>query len=293
MQQIEKERIELSDALALMDNARLQIDQENAEIFEAYIRALETLTESIDLEMLAISGMEENDELRTEVERLNSLAQLGIAVEILGHELQSYDDMVGQGIAHLPAEVQKSNAIAQIKMGHHGLTSQLKFLSPLKLSGQRIQKWITGQEIYEYLSDFFSDQLKNNKIKFKATENFKKIRIFDQPARLYPVFINLVNNSRYWLHTSASDEKEIRLDLIGEKVFISDNGPGVDELDIQKLFSLFFTRKLNGGRGVGLYLAKSNLAAAGHKIEYETDKNITPLNGANFVIEFKGLELNG
>ena len=83
------------------------------------------------------------------------------------------------------------------------------------------------------------------------------------------------------------------MDLIGEKVFISDNGPGVDELDIQKLFSLFFTRKLNGGRGVGLYLAKSNLAAAGHKIEYETDKNITPLNGANFVIEFKGLELNG
>ncbi|MCX4187024.1 ATP-binding protein [Methylophaga sp. OBS4] len=290
LKRVEMKSLDLRESLSLMEEVRTQIDDENTEVFESYIRALETLTESIDLEMLAIAGTEENDELRSEVERLNSLAQLGIAVEILGHELQSYDDMIGQGINQLPEEVQQSEAIAQLQMGYHGLTGQLRFLSPLKLSGQRVQKWITGQEIYEYLDAFYSNQLKSSNILFNATDTFKRIRVFEQPARLFPVFINLVNNSRYWLQVSDIDNKEIRLDLVGDKVFVSDNGPGVDELDVQKLFSLFFTRKMSGGRGVGLYLAKANLAAGGHKISYEIDKNITPLHGANFVIEFKGME---
>ena len=31
-----------------------------------------------------------------------------------------------------------------------------------------------------------------NKITFSVTEEFRKIRVFDQPSRLYPVFINLL-----------------------------------------------------------------------------------------------------
>ena len=72
-------------------------------------------------------------------------------------------------------------------------------------------------------------------------------------------------------------------------MFISDNGPGIDPDDLDQLFTLFFTRKQRGGRGVGLYLSKQNLQASGHKIRYETNKGIHTLSGANFAIEFKGM----
>ena len=85
-----------------MNVKRQQIDEENRELFVSYIGALESLRDSIDLEHVAIFGIQEIGALQTEIERLNSLAQLGIAVEILGHELQSYDDTIGSGIKRLP-----------------------------------------------------------------------------------------------------------------------------------------------------------------------------------------------
>jgi signal transduction histidine kinase len=290
LQHVVQKDLDRNAAMSMMEELRLDIDSGNAELFESYIRVLESLTESIDLEFLAQSGTDENDELRTELDRLNSLAQLGITVEILGHELQSYDDMIGYGISQLPETVKNSSAVAQIQLGYEGLTNQLNFLSPLKLSGQKTQKWLSGVEIYEYVNTVFKTQFSEMEIEFSASNAFRDLKIFEYPSRLYPVFINLVNNSRYWVGNSKSDVMKIHLGVKDKKVVISDSGPGVDEMDISKLFSLFFTRKLRGGRGVGLYLAKANLAAGGHKISYSSDTTDMPLAGANFVIDFKGVD---
>jgi C4-dicarboxylate-specific signal transduction histidine kinase len=67
----------------------------------------------------------------------------------------------------------------------------------------------------------------------------------------------------------------------------------VDSEDILSLFSLFFTKKSRGGRGVGLYLSRANLAAGGHRIRYEPVTTHMPLKGANFVIAFRGAEFDG
>jgi C4-dicarboxylate-specific signal transduction histidine kinase len=162
-------------------------------------------------------------------------------------------------------------------------------LSPLRLAGQRIQRWITGAEIADYLGEFFKLHLARNKIAFAATDAFRSIRVFDQQSRLYPVFINLVNNSIYWVAAQEREDRRIILDVRDGEVVVSDNGPGVADEDVPSLFSLFFTRKARGGRGVGLYLSRANLAAGGHKIRYEGAAGM-PLAGANFVITFGGVE---
>ena len=89
--------ISFPETARLLDRLRQALDEENEEIFPPYISALESLKESIDLEHLATFGMDEVADLRVELERLNSLAQLGIAVEIVGHELQAYDDIIAAG----------------------------------------------------------------------------------------------------------------------------------------------------------------------------------------------------
>ena len=267
--------------------------EDNAGIFAPYVAALENLTESIDLEHLASFGAEENVELRSELDRLNALAQLGIAVEIAGHELQSYDDIIGAGLRALPDEVRASRAAQDIALGYEGLTDQLRILTPLRLSGIKIQRWITGQDIADYVSGFFRLILSRNRIGLEATPAFRALRVFDQESRLLPVFINLLNNSAYWLATAAQGERCIVLDMVGTDAVVSDNGPGVSREDVENLFTLFFTRKSAGGRGVGLYLCKSNLAAGGHRIRYVTEVAGMPLPGANFAIAFKGAILDG
>lgn len=292
VQRLSNKDISLSEASEVLELLRKKIDQENEELFEPYIGALESLSESVDLEQLASFGMDEVAELRTELDRLNSLAQLGIAVEINGHELQSYDEILTSALSKLPSDVLNSKAGQDIIFAFEGLTDQLRFLSPLRLSGQRVQSWITGEEVTEYLRGFFGPTLAKHKIELSPSEDFLNARVLEYQSRIFPVYINLVNNSIYWLSVTETSDPRIVLDVLGSKVVVSDNGPGVSSEDQKNLFGLFFTRKLRGGRGVGLYLARANLAAGGHRIEYLSDNSECPLPGANFAISFVGLTSN-
>jgi signal transduction histidine kinase len=246
------------------------------------------LQDSIDLESLVAFSMDEASNLKQEIERLNGLAQLGITVEIIGHEIEGLETTVTRGLNEMPDDVKLSKAYHAAKTAHESLTERLRFLSPLKLSGERTQLWLEGQKILDYVYGFFGDSLAEKGITLEGTAAFRQFSVYEQPARLYPVFVNLINNAAYWVCQSASSNKQILLDVCDGKVIVADDGPGVEQEDLTHLFSLFFTRKVRGGRGVGLYLCRANLASGGHIISYLTDQKLKKLSGANFAIEFKG-----
>ncbi|PDS69650.1 ATP-binding protein [Rhizobium phaseoli] len=273
--------------------ARMQTDwtNENREIFGIFVSALESAREQIDLETLASAQTHDLREATSELDRLTSLAQLGIAVEIAAHDLEDFDEMANSGLNALPEDVRNSKAVRDIRLGIEGLTDQLRFLSPLRLSGDKIQRWIDGAEIENFVRQFFAPTLAKGGISFKATDAFRAIRLYERPARVFPVFLNLVNNSIYWVGTVSRASREILLDVIGDEVVIADSGPGVSAEDADHIFKLFFTRKQRSGRGVGLYLARANLAAGGHTIRYRGTDDRPPLPGAAFFIAFKDAEL--
>ncbi|MBV5273013.1 MAG: ATP-binding protein [Lamprocystis purpurea] len=285
---VEHERIPLARALERLAGERDNVDIENAETFEPYIAALRSLQENIDLETLASYGMDAADETREEVDRLHSLAQLGITVEIIGHEIEGFELTISESLQDLPEIAQRTPAFAAIKVAHEALADRLRFLSPLKLSGPKYKTTLGGADIIGYVQRFFQDTLRNTGVTLEATERFLRFSVYEQPARLFPVFINLINNAVYWVRQKGPGDHRILLDAVDARVVVADDGPGVDEDDLRHLFSLFFTRKVRGGRGVGLYLCRANLAAGGHTIEYATDERFKILSGANFVIDFKG-----
>jgi signal transduction histidine kinase len=285
---VEHERIPLARALERLASERDNVDIENAETFEPYIAALRSLQENIDLETLAAYGMDSVDEMREEVDRLHSLAQLGIAVEIIGHEIEGFELTISEGLQDLPEKAQQTPAFAAIKIAHEALADRLRFLSPLKLSGPKYKATLGGADILGYVQRFFQDTLRNTGVSLEATDRFCRFSVYEQPARIFPVFINLINNALYWVRQKSSDTHRILLDAVDARVVVADDGPGVDEGDLRHLFSLFFTRKVRGGRGVGLYLCRANLAAGGHTIEYATEERFRVLPGANFVIDLKG-----
>ncbi len=288
LEDLDHGRTNLPKLLAALASTREQLDSENAAIFEPYISTLLSLQEQINIEDLVNFTLGESAELRGELDRLNALAQLGIAVEIIGHEMEGLEVAVTRGLHSLPSEVKSSEVFQTIETAHQTLVEKLRFLTPLKLSGERAKTWVSGQKIYDYVTVFLGDTLQSRGIEFKATPAFLRFQVFEQATRIFPVFINLVNNSIYWVEQSTEEVKKILLDVIDDKVVVSDSGPGIDEEDKRHLFTLFFTRKIRGGRGVGLYLCRANLAAGAHTITYVVDKKNMRLTGANFLIDFKG-----
>ncbi|WP_339878330.1 ATP-binding protein [Pseudidiomarina gelatinasegens] len=291
VEQVKMGKLELDSALEEMKKIQTVLDTENEDTFQSYLDTLEIMSENINIELIASQGTSENVALRDEINRLNEVAQLGVTVEIVGHELSSHERMVREGLRQVKSGRHEPGA-RLIEEGFEALSEQLGFLSPLKVSGNRIRRKISGEEIFGYLEQFFHSVLRSRRIKINASDDFQRLSLYEQPSRILPVFINLVNNSVYWLVNSHIEDPVIALSVINGKVVVSDNGPGIDQLDQESLFKIFFSRKSSRGRGIGLYLCRTNLMAGGHTIEYATERNSRYLSGANFVIDFKGASID-
>ncbi|MFH0785823.1 MAG: ATP-binding protein [Pseudomonadota bacterium] len=274
----------LVNIINFLDVTFRELEEEISLRYEAYAKDLDQLSAGIDLDG-ALSYADHNlIRLEEHVEKLNAVAQLGITVEIIGHELETMDQEARRNLKRLPEDVKQTASYKSVFESLTALTDRLRFLAPMKIAGYRAKERITGKEIATYLEDFFEFRFRDDRIKFKATDEFRCIEIFDLRSRIFPVFINLINNAAYWV--TRSIDRQIILDVLNKNVIISDSGPGVDPDDIERLFTLFFTRK-QGGRGVGLYLAKANLAVGNHSIWYAKDENERILTGANFVVKIK------
>lgn len=259
--------------------------------YDGVLKALERINEGVDLSAAFSMAEEERVYFEDKAKSLQSLAQLGISVEILGHELADLDANVTTGLNSLPSEIKTSHPGFKLAYASHkSLTQQIRFLSPLKLSGYQARKEITGREIKAHIEVFFKDRFERQRVELIFGERFLRMSIIDLASRIYPVFVNIVNNALYWV--SLVVDRKIQIDILEDEVIIANSGPPVDVDDIERLFELFYSRRTNG-HGVGLYLCKENLAVAHHKIRYsaEGDKKLIE-EGANFIISFEGMEIH-
>lgn len=291
VEQVRLNRLGLDQALEQMKSLREKIDTENEDIFQSYLDTLEVMSENINIELIARQGIADNAALRDDLNQLNQVAQLGVTVEILGHAFSSNERMVREGIRKIKA-VGNVAGTHLVEEGFEALSQQLNFLSPLKVSGSRTRRTLTGQEILDYLQSFFGVVSASRGVRIYASEVFNSLSLEEQPSRILPVFVNLVHNGVYWLVNSRTENPEVYLSVDDGKVIVSDNGPGIDPLDQESLFKMFFTRKSSGGRGIGLYLCRVNLMAGGHSIRHLNERERRFLSGANFVINFKGIRLD-
>lgn len=277
---------DLADVLTLLDGARRELEDEFADRYRSILQNISSFAEGMDIQTALAVVDDDREELDRRVRDLNAVAQLGITVEIIGHELEALDNEVTRGLENLPGNVRATPAYKRALDAHRAMTEKLRFLSPLQLAGARVREQITGEAIYGYVRDFFGSLFADNGVRFEATDEFKRISFTELKSRIYPVFVNLVNNAMYWV--AFSDERIIRFDYSDEKIIVADTGPGVDKDDVWRLFQLFYTKRTSG-RGVGLYLCRVNLEAGRHAIRYAMESDPHVLSGANFVIELRGV----
>ena len=283
------ESSDVASTLNSLDAIYITLADEFSYKYDAFLQALDKLENGIDLDSAFVIAEEERVNAEKEINQIRSLAQLGISFEVLAHELNAQDQAVTRSLKSMSSDAQSQIGFKNAMAAHKQFTDYLRFLSPLKLSGYQARDDITGFEIIKNISTFFRDRFERQNVELVISPTFEKMVVVDVKSRIIPVFINILNNALYWV--GLAENRKIKIDIVGDLVVIANSGPAVDEEDIDRLFELFYSRRSNGN-GVGLYLSKQNLSVAHHKIWYaEKEEEKLIKDGANFVIQFRGMEI--
>jgi len=269
---VERERL-------ILENTRLHLLQ----FIDAAVSSDEVI-EALEEENLALHEQSESD-----VE----LAQLGMAVAVISHEFESTVRSIRSNLLRLKgwADVNKElkDLYRQVRADFDHLEAYLQLFTPLERRSVPNKVLIRGSDIAKYLRDLFSDRLRAIRAEIQSTNIFSRMAIKGYPATFYPVFVNLVDNSLFWLKDS-SEPRIIKLDIMGGSTWVvSDNGPGVAIRDRELIFERGFTRK-PGGRGMGLKISRDVLARAGYDLLLADSR---PGDGTTFLIKLKPLNKEG
>jgi signal transduction histidine kinase len=101
----------------------------------------------------------------------------------------------------------------------------------------------------------------------------QSLRVLADHQRILQVFANLIGNALKFT-PSEGGEIVLRAERRGDGVafFVSDNGPGVPDEDVGRLFERFWRgrKSSEGGIGLGLFIARGIVEAHGGSIRVET-----------------------
>jgi signal transduction histidine kinase len=243
-------------------------------------------TESKDELIAAQTG--EIEQLQEQVNQNLELVQLGLAVEIIDHDLTKLFLGIRSSLARLQNLLRSTpkamRPLDDLKTSFTHLEQRFRLMSPIYRGSYRVKTEIDGRRIVAYSRDFLGHQLRSAGVELKSSESFNALRIREVEAVVLPVFVNIIDNAIYWLR-EVEGRRQILLDRLGDVVTVCDTGPGIHPTLLESIFDPFFSNKPNG-RGLGLYIARANLQRYGHSIWATNDPELRTLSGACICIRF-------
>ena len=258
------------------------------------------------------------DDLRSTQSQLiqsEKMASLGELTAGIAHEIQNplnfvnnFSEVNGELIQELKVEAEKGN-IEEVK----GLANEIEFNSEkINHHGKRADAIVKGMLQHsrtssgqkeptdinvladEYLRLAYhglraKDKSFNADIKTDFDESIGKVNII--PQDIGRVVLNLINNAFYAVdekkkHNQNGYEPTVSVSTKNNngkvEISVKDNGNGIPQKVLDKIFQPFFTTKPTGqGTGLGLSLSYDIVKAHGGEIEVETIEN----EGTEFIIQ--------
>ncbi|MCY4148335.1 MAG: ATP-binding protein [Gammaproteobacteria bacterium] len=271
--ELKRESSALYDLTAMRTELVVHIDS----VFEAESRKLEGLraqleqlrefrSEGYDSVELTEALEEELEELKARRDTDLELAQIGLALNTVSHEFEKSVGSLRRGIKRLEAWADVNPDLEDLYRGlrisFDHLDEYLALFTPLDRRLHRNRIAISGKQIHEFLEKLFHARLKHHDIKLFATDEFMQSLTLCYPSSLYPPFVNMVDNSIFWLQQVRDRSRDIELDADRNGLLIKDNGPGISVRDRENIFQMNFSRK-PGGRGMGLHISRETLLREG------------------------------
>ena len=153
-----------------------------------------------------------------------------------------------------------------IKSAFVSIRNTVRNLIDLNRPGKEKKQPMEVNQVIENTVALIRSYLKKNMVNIKLNLTNESLKINASPQQIGQVIMNLINNAvdaiinspefQGKLKETQSYGGEISVETFsqGEEVFITvrDNGPGIADKDLNRIFDPFFTRKKTMGMGVGL-----------------------------------------
>lgn len=226
----------------------------------------------------------EYNRMQKTVAELHELAQLGISIELIDHQFNVHYGAIHSSLVQLSRRknLTDDGDYKTLVNAFNHLEGNHKLLVPLYRSMRRTKKQISGKEILETVMKFYDDVFEESAIEVIAEVDFLNYKIESYESILQPVFVNIVNNALYW--TRKSDKKIIHFKVNDDnEILVINSGERMGHSELENCFDLFYSKKPNG-RGMGMYLARTNLRSVGLDIYATNEPEYNIYDGACFVI---------
>jgi signal transduction histidine kinase len=233
--------------------------------------------------------------IREVVSRYRRLATLGQLVDVLLHDGRTPITVISDSVEiarRKLAEASQRRTIPEIEASLEMIAHQADILNQLMerlapFSGRPRGRYELADLESVIRKAFAVYQAKIDKEKVKPILPEGKTPIRMDPIDLELLFLNLIDNSLYWLLQVPEAERKIVVEVNRVEgrvqVLFSDSGPGVREEIRDAIFEPWVTDKPNG---IGLGLTIAGEAAVEHDAELSLAKD-GPLQGATFQVVFR------
>lgn len=248
------------------------------------------------LDRLSEDYYKERNIYRQQIEIVEDLAGVGIAVDATSHDLMVVMNRAIEKVTELQSMTHSMNLHSDgFKDRVDALHGQMMFvrslltgIQPLFRSSRRRGKELRIYDIVKTVERYYETPLKRIKAQVDIDEIGAPLIITSSEGILLQLFINLMDNSVYWLRVSEPKGPKIKVLVDGDKgyVIFADNGPSIKKEDIDYIFEPFFSTKGLQGRGLGLYIARQLTDRYEYDLYYVEKEREKILSGANFRIDF-------
>ena len=149
---------------------------------------------------------------------------------------------------------------------------------------KRVGKTLELVNLHQLIDDIVQQHSHNDKITtIKIEKNLEIDEIYSDPLRLKIIFSNVISNAIKYGDPEKS-EKKIEIKVFKEndfyKIVVKDNGIGIDEEVLPRIFEMFFGTNHNIGSGLGLYITMEAVQVLGGTITASSQIN----EGTIFII---------
>ena len=237
---------------------------------------------------------------QSRIEVMEDLSAVGLSVETASHDLMLMASRANESFDRLTvltssgdkrcegcyAEIQKMRG--ELSFIEH----RMKDIQSLFRSSKQRMHAVNVKEVFDKVARIYARAYKAAKIDLVVDGDMFPLSVKCTDAILMQTFINLLDNSLYWLTVNdfKGKQRKVRVFIDGtRKVFLfADNGPGIPEENREYVFQAFFSTK-DQGRGLGLYIARQLLNRCDFSIDF-AEKNDRLLEGASFIVDFNPAE---
>jgi len=155
--------------------------------------------------------------------------------------------------------------IAETERLNRVISQLIEFARPLELKKEKVQ----FAELVQHTIKLISADAQKNKISVEidAVANLPELEV--DPDKIKQVLLNVFLNSLAALKESGKMIIELSPGTDNLTVIISDNGTGIEKMDLPKIYDPYFTSK-PAGTGLGLAVVQKIMEAHGGKIDVKS-----------------------